>query len=433
MLIILYALEVMKYCVAYDVCFQQRVKRYWLALVGGLGCIPVMVFGRPDEISLQRILMYLITLCVVFLMMRDKWTKKLLQLLILLFILSSIEESMGMLLELFKISKDIKISADVEYLIPSALNLLLFILLAYARRRLQEGYIDRIKAFLKKNVLAAALMMATGMLFTVAGLNYARRYVDNPKFHLLVIGCCAVSYMSICLLGVCAIYLKRTNEKTEQMMQNEILLKDMQKRYYAALLEREEDTRKYRHDMVNHLLFLKNLADDREWSELQEYLYKLQGEMDYIANKCYATGDKILDVMTNYYTSLLPAIVAVKVSGRAEVSIDEMKLCTIYANLLQNAVEELLRIRGNKPASLEISFKRGEKFFQITIKNSMAEEETGSNRNETVTFETKKNDKRNHGIGLQNVKKAVEELEGTLEIKKEQEYFKVIVTLKVEN
>lgn len=432
MLLILYVFELIKYCTAYDVCFNQKAKRYWISVVGGLGCILLMVFGGSGNMSLMHIIMYLISFLVVFLMMSGKWTKKLLQLLILLFILSSLEGSIGMFLEFFKISKDIKISQNVEYLILSIFNLLLFILFAYVNRRLQKGYIDRIKAFLKRSILAAALFMSMGMLFTIAGLNYAKKYVDNPEFHMLAVGGCAVSYMSICLLGGCAIYLKRTNEKIEQMIQNEILLKDMQKCYYDTLLEREEDTRKYRHDMVNHLMFLKQLADDKEWSELKEYLYKLQGEMDSIANKCYATGNKILDVMTNYYTSLLPATVSVKVSGKVGVVIDEMKLCTIYANLLQNAVEELLRIQGGKPVFLEISFGRGEKFFQIIIRNSVIEEQVGTNRDETVILETKKNDKRNHGIGLQNVKKAVEDIGGDLEIKKGKEYFEVIVTLKVE-
>ncbi len=366
-------------------------------------------------------------------MMSQKWTKNLVQLLIFLFLLSSLEGSIRLLLEFIKISKNVEFSERAEDLILMIFSLLLFISLAYAKSRLQEGYIDRIKAFLKRNILVAVLIMSMGMFFTVAGLNYAKKYVDNPKFHMLAVGVCGVSYISICLLGVCAIYLKRTNEKIEQMIQNEALLNDMQKRYYGALLEREEDTRKYRHDMVNHLMFLKHLADDKEWSELKRYLCKLQGEMDCISKKCYATGNKVLDVMTNYYTSLLPTAVAVNVSGKVEISVDEMKLCTIYANLLQNAVEELLRIQEGKSAFLEISFKRGKKFSQITIRNSVVEGQVVTNRDKTAIFETKKNDKRNHGIGLQNVKKAVEDIGGNLEIKTEQEYFEVIVTLNVEN
>lgn len=433
MLVILYVFEVIKYCAAYNICFNKKVKGYGIFAIGAFGCILVMVFGRSGGMPLMHIMMYLISFCVVFLMMQDKWTKKLLQLIILLFILSSLDGSMGMLLEVFKISRNIEFSEYTEYLILSTLSLLLFILLTYAKRGLQEEIIDKIKILLKRNILAAALIMAMGMLFTIAGLNYAKKYVDNPKFHVLAVGVCAISYISICLLGVCAIYLKRTNEKIEQMMQNQILLKDMQKRYYDALLEKEEDTRKYRHDMVNHLMFLKHLADDKEWSELKEYLCKLQEEMDFISKKCYATGNKVIDVMTNYYTSLLPANVTVKVSGKAEVCIDEIKLCTIYVNLLQNAVEELLRMQGDQSAFLEISIGKGEKFLQIIIRNSVIEEQVGRNTNERAIFETKKKDKKNHGIGLQNVQKAVDDIGGKLEIKRNVEFFEVIVTLNVKN
>ncbi|MGN1145878.1 MAG: GHKL domain-containing protein, partial [Acetatifactor sp.] len=134
------------------------------------------------------------------------------------------------------------------------------------------------------------------------------------------------------------------------------------------------------------------------------------------------------DILTNYYISLLPETVSVKVSGRATIVIDEMRLCTIYSNLLQNAVEELLRIQGDKASLLEISFQKGEKFFRIVIKNSLSEQQT-----DVAELETKKTDKRNHGIGLQNVRRAVETIGGRLEIKKKNDYFEAVVDLRVDN
>lgn len=425
---VLYIIEVIKYSMAYYVCFNRNVKNFWVALLGGVTYFFVVILNILSNISLIHIIMSFTVLGVTFFMMEESWKKRPVQLLILFFILSSLEESINILVEIFKISTDNEISLVVEYLITSVLNLLLFCLLTLWKKRGGRKQMVRLKIFFGKNILIFTLLMSIGMLFTVAGLNYARSYANNIGFQIMALAVCAISYISICLLGIFTIYIKQTSDKTEQLMQNEILLKDMQRHYYDALLEREEDTRKYRHDMMNHLMLLNNLAEDGEWSSLKEYLAKLQGEMECIHKKCYVTGNKMLDILTNYYISLLPETVSVKVSGRATIVIDEMRLCTIYSNLLQNAVEELLRIQGDKASLLEISFQKGEKFFRIVIKNSLSEQQT-----DVAELETKKTDKRNHGIGLQNVRRAVETIGGRLEIKKKNDYFEAVVDLSVDN
>lgn len=68
MLVILYVFEVIKYCAAYNICFNKKVKGYEIFAIGAFGCILVMVFGRSGGMPLMHIMMYLISFCVVFLM-----------------------------------------------------------------------------------------------------------------------------------------------------------------------------------------------------------------------------------------------------------------------------------------------------------------------------------------------------------------------------
>ena len=124
-------------------------------------------------------------------------------------------------------------------------------------------------------------------------------------------------------------------------MEKQIHMKDMQKKYYDTLLERENDTRKFRHDMSNHLICLENLAREDNLEALRKYLGQMREQMQEIQKKSYSVGNDILNILTNHYVSLLDDNTRVTVSGFIHTGTDEMKLCTIYANLLQNAVEEL--------------------------------------------------------------------------------------------
>ena len=91
----------------------------------------------------------------------------------------------------------------------------------------------------------------------------------------------------------------------------------------------------------------------------------------------------------------------------------------------KNAIEELERVeRTNK--KLEIEFSQGEIFFQIELCNSIADKSKGKKQ----LFLTEKEDKRNHGLGIKNVKKVVKECGGEVFFEKRDEVFCVKVLLK---
>jgi signal transduction histidine kinase len=71
---------------------------------------------------------------------------------------------------------------------------------------------------------------------------------------------------------------------------------------------------------------------------------------------------------------------------------------------------------------------QGREFFQIMIRNSLSEESL--RQEETKLFQSKKEDKRNHGLGLDNVRREIEKKGGKLELKKEDFSYCAIATLK---
>lgn len=56
---------------------------------------------------------------------------------------------------------------------------------------------------------------------------------------------------------------------------NEKLL-ETQADYYKMLLEKEDETRKFRHDMSNHIICIDALSQEKKYDEMQSYLSSLK-------------------------------------------------------------------------------------------------------------------------------------------------------------
>ena len=107
------------------------------------------------------------------------------------------------------------------------------------------------------------------------------------------------------------------------------------------------------------------------------------------------------------------------------LEIDNVSLCSIYTNLLKNAIEELTRINAGTKL-LKVEFMQGTQFLSIEIRNSLS----GDSAKKSNLLETEKEDKRNHGIGLKNVKRTVKEYGGEFETRIEKDVFIARVILK---
>ena len=72
-----------------------------------------------------------------------------------------------------------------------------------------------------------------------------------------------------------------------------------------------------------------------------------------------------------------------------------------------------------------MTLKEGKKFAQITIRNAMQFEKI----DDVDNIETRKIDKENHGFGLENIRKRLDENHGNLDIRAENHEFCIKATL----
>ncbi len=421
-LTVLFVLEVLKYGKAYELVYSKKIERLWLTVPVGFGLIVFFMVNRNYGNEVKYLIAYAVVIVELLWMIPNKWYRKFANILVLLFIINICDLMANALVQFVRsvLGGESKLRI-IDTVIIGIITLTILYIVKYVKKK---TVIKRIWNCIYNNIHYLLIMMAFLFLFTIAGLTYAERQLDNSRFSTMVPILCGLSYCGIGILGIFVLRIRQTNMIIKEMLQNEMVLMDMQKHYYEALLEKEEDTRRYRHDMVNHMLCLNGLAQQDNMEELKAYLQKMQEQTQVIQRKHYTTGNQVLDVITNYYVDSLENV-NVKVAGQVSpyLAIDSVSLCTIYANLLKNAFEELAR--KDEDRNLNINFQQGVEYFQLKIQNSLSEE----SRKKKNLLATKKTDKRNHGIGLRNVYKAVEECGGKIKFNYDDTVFEVEVIL----
>ena len=154
------------------------------------------------------------------------------------------------------------------------------------------------------------------------------------------------------------------------------------------------------------------------------HLNNLQNQLSETSGVCY-TGISAIDSIVNlkWQEALKKGIEYVtQISVFEMMELDDLLLCRIFANLIDNAIEGCDRYKGdNKFISVKISQINGN--LHICISNS-------SNQVDVNDLRTEKNDYSSHGLGIRSIKKAVEELNGIITFKCECEIFCVDILIK---
>lgn len=424
--IVLYVLEVLRYVLLYRLMFFKKIRSVWIAVVIGTVLTGLFFFVAPDlSDPVKSIYAYTGTMVAMLLMMQGNWKQRGTKLLLLFLTISVLTKVILLpfrLLELYDVLPEGLRKYDSMYA-----SLVTILLLCGASIWQTKHGAKKIPDLSSAKIYGFVIVMIIGMLTTASGLNVAREFVPSRSFSAFSVILVAITYVSIGVLGLFVVHIRKVNIKMEEMLQNEVALKEMQKSYYESLLEKEEDTRKYRHDMSNHLVCLKHFVEQNKTEELSNYLEEMQEQLLQIQKKCYVTGNQVLDAITNHYLSQVNETVRVKVTGEVKEAllIDYVTLCTIYANLLKNAIEEIGRVEKSVK-KLEIDFSQGKFFLKIMIRNSIATK----SREKKELLVSEKEDKKNHGIGLKNVKKAVKECGGEICFTCDNEVFIAEVILK---
>lgn len=423
--VFVFLLEVIKFLLIGKTFFELKSKRYWLVVATAFVYIGI-VFRKPYNVNeLTFIIVLLVIFDLVFILDVDV-KKRIIGVIKVFFIVSCID---GMVGEVLKIVFQEDFRNNIQfYIISNGISISSVILISILKKK----FVVKSEGVLKIVIYICAVIMGSSIFLTIPSLREEIENVEDTKYIKISNFMIIVYYISIMMIILFLLYVNNTNQKIKKFLETERLLKETQKNYYETMLEKEEITRRFRHDMINHLMCVREFMVQDQYDEALEYIENLQEGMRNIQQKLYHIGNPVIDAIMNYYIQLLDEKVYVTVSGSyiKEADISQIELCTIFSNLIKNAVEEINRQKEGKKF-LKILFHNGNETIKIEIVNStshfiMCKDKKKKNN---ILPETSKKDHKNHGIGLRNVKETVEKEHGIFQWEYCENSFKAIVVL----
>lgn len=243
-------------------------------------------------------------------------------------------------------------------------------------------------------------------------------YWTNVRFSVFCIVLVAYILLMSGLTITVLYYNSRMNKK--QMKQNMIEYQyQFMNTQYEQLRNSYITYKKLRHDIKDHLAVVNGLAMKGKIEELQTYTDTLTRDWETLSSKTFCDVPAVDIIIAEKYNVASASGIKTDfvINGIKEVNADSVYLSSIFANLLNNALEASYRC-SNKPY---ISLHCGviTECLVITCYNSMPD------------YQYKKSDSQNHGYGLRIIDDFVKLLGGTFIHEHNDSTFTAIVTIPV--
>lgn len=226
---------------------------------------------------------------------------------------------------------------------------------------------------------------------------------DEEFFYHFVVMCLTV----ICLLFITYFVQHFLLQAQMDEEENQFLL-ERQLEYYQHTDLMDKELRKFRHDIKNHFVVMQNLLSNNQSDDCLTYFQNLKEDFSF-QEKLYFSGNIIVDSILNYNLAhSCHSNVKITVYGSLPEmnQLSSIDLCTLFSNLLSNAITAVNDCQLKEP-ELSIHFKSGQHYFSITVTNHFTPPDLESSW-------LKKLD-RNHGFGVDKIKGIVSKYQGNFE------------------
>ena len=246
-------------------------------------------------------------------------------------------------------------------------------------------------------------------------LAFVQVYVlsENSDYRLNI----ATSAMGLAaLVFMLTFFMLNIMRKKQHILQEENRVNNaifrIQEDYYNTILERDEETRRFRHDIRNHILCMQALIDEKDLNGLSDYIGKIMETLPMKKLNSYSDV-RLLDVIVNDIVAHNEGV-ELRWKGRIDNlgRMTPVQISILFSNLLNNAFEAAKQCEF---PYVNVELIRRDEMLYIYIQNPSAN-----------NFQEKNGDigssklEDGHGYGIKNIKRVVNELDGEFELKIEE-------------
>lgn len=261
------------------------------------------------------------------------------------------------------------------------------------------------------------------MFYSTTLLMYIQTYMSLEDITLIIVNIISIIALNVYITNVFEAVSNNNKLKNELMLYDEQA--KMQYEYYNNLESKYKNSRKIIHDIKNHMQTIEELYEQRENEKAKNYTEDMYKMFDKFVQKYY-TSNKVLNIIINDKLSKAEQFNINMNCKIGDVNLDFIKdidLTTIFSNLLDNAIDGAKNASENKSIFLKVD--KFNDFIVINLTNR-------TDREPIRIKENFKSTKKNHkGIGLENVRMALNKYEGNMRAEYKDKIFKVNVVIPV--
>ncbi len=186
-----------------------------------------------------------------------------------------------------------------------------------------------------------------------------------------------------------------------------------------------KEIKKTEHDLKHHFLSILGLLENKCSDEAEKYIRQLLVHYETNIFKYVSVENNAVNGILNFKISRCKANnIDIKLSIESDFSVfDELDICVLLSNLLDNAIEASMLIKSPK---IELSITNNGNYLCILVRNKIE----NSVLNKNSELHTTKKDTAAHGFGIYSVSQIVEKYDGIKNIYEKNGYFIVDIWLK---
>lgn len=299
-------------------------------------------------------------------------------------------------------------SIDVGYGIGNLYTSIIVTGILYVIYRICDVQVNDEKSYSIK-IFRIIIPVVSMIIIGISYLTYMLQFINTKGGKILALLILFIIVLGILFIVMLVIHIFQQKENFQNQAKLENQYSQQQKAYFTMMIEKQEETKRFRHDILNHLLCIQDQLKRQHYCEVETYLEDVLSDLNIIRAMQYDVGNEIMNVWLNYYLLPIHTYCNVTIEGYlGELEhISQMDLCTIISNLLKNAVEAV-----DEGGEIGIYIMRKEKHVLIKIGNTCKHI---PNMNKSGKFMTSKQDKESHGYGISNAQNALQKYKGELQ------------------
>lgn len=289
-----------------------------------------------------------------------------------------------------------------------------------SQQRMQLSSLSLLSAIILLSIPIVSIAMVMSFLFYMLRSDYT----DNT-INILLFNSIGIFLINI---GVFVLY-HQLSLKTYTIYEQNTLLNqyEVNKSHYEEVSNLYKEIRGWRHDFNNHVQAIEGLLDIGDIDQAKQYIKSMNHSNIRIDQIIYS-GNELIDAILNSKVTRANSMnirIIIEISIPSKLKMDNIDLCSLLSNLLDNSLEACQRIHDKTIVPyiyLNMNYIKN----QLTI---YVENSSGNNfkkqGNQYLTIKKSLN----HGIGLQQIDRIVGNYNGFVDREFKQNIFITTISI----